>query len=107
MAATDATATPTAEESIGREGLRTAQVLFIHDKALPLLIVAIAQALTSLLVGFVLVFLFDAAKARGATTPRFARPLAAIGAVGAGVGALLVQISVMIGASDFASSSDH
>jgi hypothetical protein len=96
-----------AGESIGRPGLRTAQVLFIHDKAVPLLAVAVAQAIASLLIGVVLVFLFDAATARGATTPRFARPLAVGGAIGAAIGALLTQIAVMIAAADFASSGDH
>ena len=96
-----------AGENIGRPGLRTAQVLFIHDKALPLLVVAITQALAALLIGFVLVFLYDAATARGATTPRFARLLAAAGAVGVAVGALLTQIAVTIAASNFASSQNH
>jgi len=96
-----------AGQNIGRPGLTSAQVLFVHDKAGSLLVVAVAQALTALLVGVVLVFLFDAASARGATTPRLARLAAMFGAVGSAVAALMVQIGRMVGASDFASSADH
>ena len=74
-----------AGEDFGGEGLRTAQVLFIHDKRIPLLGASIVQALMVLLVGLVLVFLFDAARARGATTPRVARLLAMLGAVAGAV----------------------
>lgn len=96
-----------AGQSIGREGLRTAQVLFIHDKAFGLLVVAIAQALTALLIAYVLVYLHRAAADRGATTPRVARLLAMIGGAATAVGALVLQIAVMTEASSFASSSDH
>jgi hypothetical protein len=96
-----------AGQDIGREGLRTAQIHFIDDKAVPLLIVAIAQALSSLLIAWVLVYLHQAATARAATTPRFARLLAMIGGVASAVGALLLQVGVMIGAHDFVTSSDQ
>jgi hypothetical protein len=96
-----------AGQSIGREGLRTAQVLFIHDKAFPLLLVAIAQALAALLIAYVLVFLHRASTDRGATTPRVARLLAMLGGAATAVGALVLQIAVMSEASSFASSSDH
>jgi hypothetical protein len=96
-----------AGQSIGREGLRTAQVLFIHDKAVPLLLVAVAQAITALLIAYVLVYLHRASTDRGATTPRVARLLAMLGGVTSAIGALLLQIAVMTEASDFASSSDH
>ncbi|QEC47187.1 hypothetical protein FSW04_06010 [Baekduia soli] len=94
-------------QDFGGDGLRTAQVLFIHDKALPLLGASVVQALMVLLVGAVLVFLLDAAQARGATTPRLARLLAMVGAVASAVGALLLQIGVMTEASTFAGQSDH
>jgi hypothetical protein len=96
-----------AGEDIGREGLRTAQVLFIHDKAGSLLIVAVAQALAVLLIAYVLVFLHRAATDRGATTPKIARLLAMLGGVCSAVGALLVQIGLMVESADFANSSDH
>lgn len=96
-----------AGQDIGREGLKTAQVLFIHDKAIPLLIVALAQAITALLIAYVLLYLHRAAADRGATTPRVARLLAMVGGVASAVGALMLQIGIMIEASDFASSSDH
>jgi hypothetical protein len=96
-----------AGQSIGREGLRTAQILFIHDKAVGLLIVAIAQALTALLIAYVLVYLHRASTDRGATTPRVARLLAMLGGVATAVGALVLQIAVMTEAGNFASSSNH
>jgi hypothetical protein len=96
-----------AGENIGRDGLRTAQILFIDDHALPLLLVAIAQSATAVLIGLLLVFLFDASVARGGTIPRIARTLAIVGAGATALSALVLQIAVMISASDFASSADH
>ncbi|MCW2986248.1 MAG: hypothetical protein JWR63_3818, partial [Conexibacter sp.] len=96
-----------AGQSIGRDGLRTAQILFIDDHAPSLLLVAICQGLSSALIGVLLVFLFDASVARGANTPRLARLLALLGAAASALSAIVLQIAVMISASDFASSSDH
>jgi len=96
-----------AGENIGREGLRTAQILFIDDHAIPLLLVAIAQSATAVLIGLLLVFLFDASVARGGTIPRIARTLAIVGAGATALSAIVLQIAVMISASDFASSADH
>jgi hypothetical protein len=96
-----------AGQSIGRDGLRTAQILFIDDHALSLLVVALCQGLSLALIGVLLVFLYDASVVRGATTPRAARILAIFGAGAGALGAIILQIAVMIGASDFASSSDH
>jgi hypothetical protein len=96
-----------AGESIGRAGLRTEQILFIDDHAFSLLVVAICQGLSLALIGVLLVFLFDASVVRGATTPRMARILAMAGAGAGALAAIVLQIGVMIGASDFASSSDH
>jgi hypothetical protein len=96
-----------AGQDIGREGLRTAQVLFIHDKAIPLLLVAVCQAITALLIAYVLIYLHRASTDRGATTPRVARLLAMLGGITSAVGPLLLQIGIMTEASDFASSSDH
>jgi hypothetical protein len=96
-----------AGESIGREGLRTAQILFINDHALSLLLVAVCQGLAAALIGVLLVFLYDASAARGAATPRLARLLAILGAGASALSAVVLQVAVMISASDFASSSDH
>jgi hypothetical protein len=96
-----------AGESIGRDGLRTAQILFIDDHALSLLVVAICQGISLALIGVLLVFLFDASVVRGANTPRMARILAMLGAGAGALAAIVLQIAVMISASDFASSSDH
>jgi hypothetical protein len=96
-----------AGESIGRAGLRTAQILFIDDHALPLLLVAVCQGLSLALIAVLLVFLYDASVVRGATTPRMARILAMFGGAGGALSAIVLQIGVMIGAGDFASSSDH
>jgi hypothetical protein len=96
-----------AGQSIGRDGLRTAQILFIDDHALSLLVVAVCQGFSLALLGVLLVFLFDASVVRGANTPRMARILAIIGAGAGALAAIVLQIAVMIGASDFASSADH
>jgi hypothetical protein len=96
-----------AGENIGRPGLRTAQILFIDDHAASLLVVAVCQGLTSLLIGYLLIFLYDASVARGASTPRMARLLALLGGLGSALSAVVLQIAVMISASDFASSPDH
>jgi hypothetical protein len=96
-----------AGERAGQPGLRTAQVLFIHDKALPLLAATLVQAAMVLLVGFILVFLLRAAADRGATAPRMARTLAIVGAGASALGAVVLQIGVMTDASRFAGSSDH
>ncbi|MCW3001346.1 MAG: hypothetical protein JWQ20_644 [Conexibacter sp.] len=96
-----------AGENAGRPGLRTAQVLFIHDHAISLLLVAVAQAATAVLIGVLLLFLHDASVARGANMPRLARRLAILGAAATALSAVVLQIAVMISASDFASSADH
>jgi hypothetical protein len=96
-----------AGESIGRDGLRTAQILFIDDHALSLLVVALCQGLSLALIGVLLVFLYDASVVRGANTGRMARILAIVGAGAGAIGAIVLQIAVMINASDFASSSDQ
>jgi hypothetical protein len=96
-----------AGESIGRDGLRTAQFLFIDDHAFSLLLVALCQGISIALIGVLLVFLFDASVVRGANTPRMARLLALFGGAAGSLSAIVLQIGVMISASDFASSSDH
>lgn len=96
-----------AGESIGRDGLRTAQILFLDDHSAGLLIVAVCQAIALLLMGVLLIFLYDATVVRGGTPPRMTRPLAIFGAVAGAICAVVVQVGLTINASDFASSSDH
>jgi hypothetical protein len=96
-----------AGQSIGRAGLRTEQILFVNDHAISLLVVAICQGVSFALIGVLLVFLFDASVARGASTPRMARILAIAGAGAGALGTIAMGVGTMIGASDFASSSDH
>lgn len=96
-----------AGESIGRAGLRTQQILFLDDHAAVLLLIAVCQGLSLIAIGVLLLFLFDASVIRGATTPRAARFLAIVGGFVGGVCAIVLQVALMISASDFASSSDH
>jgi hypothetical protein len=96
-----------AGQDIGRPGLKTAEILFLNDKATALLLAAIGQALMTLLIGYVLLYLHDAATARGATTPRIARPLVLFGAIASAVANVGLQVAVMIRAHDFATSSDQ
>jgi hypothetical protein len=96
-----------AGQDIGRTGLKTAQILFYDDKAVPLVLVAVAQAITAAGMGYLLLFLLGGAQDRGAKTPRFARVLVLFGATATAVGALGLQLGVMIRAADFAGSSDQ
>lgn len=96
-----------AGQDIGRDGLKTAQIFFYDDKAIPLVLIAVAQAITAIGIGFLLVYLLDASTARGATTPRFTRIFVLFGAMATALGALVLQIGVMIRAHDFVASSDH
>jgi hypothetical protein len=96
-----------AGQPIGRDGLRTAQILFIDDHALSLLLVSVCQGISAALIGVLLVFVYDASIARGANTPRLARILAILGSAATSIGAIVLQVAVMINASDFAGASDH
>jgi hypothetical protein len=96
-----------AGESIGRAGLRTDQVLHIHDQASSLLVVAIGQALVLGLLGVVLLFLFGAATARGGVLPRPTRVLILVGATAGAIGTIGTQIAQTIAVSDFVSAADH
>jgi hypothetical protein len=96
-----------AGQSVGRAGLKTAEILFLNQKATALLLAAIAQALMTLLIGYVLIYLHDAATTRGATTPRVARALVLFGAIASAIANIGLQIAVMIRAHEFATSADH
>jgi hypothetical protein len=90
----------------GREGLRTEQILFYDDKASQLLIVSIVLALGALALILPLGYLYQAAKARRPQTPNVALVMAVTGPVMLAVSELVLQIDVMIKASDFVSAGD-
>jgi MFS family permease len=96
-----------AGEPIGRPGLGTDQVLYLHDHAAGLLFGALLQALVSLLTGVVLLVLLRSALDRGGRAPRLTRPLIFVGAGTAALGSLLLSVALVINAANFASSSDH
>jgi MFS family permease len=96
-----------AGESLGRPGLGTDQVLFLHDHTAGLLAGAVLQALVAVLTGFVLLVLLRSTLDRGGSAPRPTRILVIIGAAAAGLGTLLLSIGLAINTADFASSSDQ
>jgi len=96
-----------AGQRAGEPGLATPRLLFLHDKALALLGVAILQSLAVIALGALVIVLFRAAHGRGSTVPRVSHLLAMFGAVASVVGALGMQAAVMVKVSEFASSSDH
>jgi hypothetical protein len=96
-----------AGQPIGRPGLKTAEILFLNDKATALLIVAIIQALLIGAIGYILINLLRAALDRGGRAPAAARLLVLFGAVGGIVGALGLQIALMVQTHDFANSADQ
>jgi hypothetical protein len=91
----------------GEPGLATPRLLFLHDKATALLGIAILQSLAVLALGWLIVTLYRAAHGRGSTVPKISHLLAMFGAVAATVGAIGMQVAVMVKLSDFAGSSDH
>jgi hypothetical protein len=93
--------------SIGRPGLRTAQVLFYDDNATALLISAIALAIGALALIGPLTYLYQAAKARRPTTPNVGLVMAVAGPVALAVSELVLQIDVMTRAHDFAGAANH
>ncbi|HWH95994.1 MAG TPA: hypothetical protein VNT03_19180 [Baekduia sp.] len=96
-----------AGENLGRPGLGTDQVLYLHDHAAGLLGGAVLQALVSLLTGAVLLVLLRAALDRAGRAPRVTRLLVLLGAGAAALGTLLLAVALTINTADFASSSDH
>lgn len=90
----------------GREGLRTAQILFYDERAFRLLAAAVISALGALALIVALGYLYRATRARRPQTPQVAIVMAVSGAVMAAVGGLVLQIAVTIEAGDFASAGD-
>lgn len=96
-----------AGQRAGETGLATPRLLFLHDKATALLGIAILQSLAVIGLGWLMVALFRAARDRGSTVPRISHLLAMFGAVAGTIGALGMQIAVMVKLSDFVGSSDQ
>jgi len=66
---------------LDRPGLTSELLRYYDDTFLPFLAIAIAQGLSFIAYGAVLLVLVDAVTARGVKVPRVARPAAATGAV--------------------------
>src|SRR4051794_4903100 len=96
-----------AGEPLGRPGLGTDQVFYLHDHAAGLLGSAVLQALVALLTGAVLLVLLAAALDRGGRAPRPTRLLILFGAGANALGTLLLSVALTINTANFASSSDH
>src|SRR3954451_11679498 len=96
-----------AGEPLGREGLGTDQVLFLHDHTAGLLASAVLQAAVAALSGFVLYALLGFTLDRGGRAPRPTRLLLILGASAAALGTLVLAIGLAINTADFASAADQ
>src|SRR4051794_39612655 len=96
-----------AGEPLGRDGLRTDKLLFLHDHVAGVVIPGILSALAYVGLGLVLLQLLRMTLDRGGQVPRPTRVLVYLGAVLAPIGALAQAFGQAINAADFASSSDH
>jgi hypothetical protein len=92
---------------LGRQGLATERVLFIHDRTPGLLISVVLQALAYLGIGVVLLQLLRMTLDRAGRVPRPTRILAIAGPSLAALGVLVRMIGLVTNAASFASSSDH
>ena len=91
----------------GAEGLLTPTVLFFESKATEILIFAVLEALAFVGIGLFLGFLYRATKSRNPDFGRLALIVALVAAGLYAVGVLVLQISIVASASDFASGSDR
>jgi hypothetical protein len=105
--AVDAYQDAVGERPAGSTGLKTAQLLYTNDHALGLILVGIALALGSALMAPALAFLYRAAAARSARTPRIALYAALIGPIVVGVAGLILQVVIVVKANQFAGQSNH
>jgi hypothetical protein len=96
-----------AGEPLGRPGLASDRVLFLHDHAFGLLLSIALQALAYLAMGAVLLQLLRMTLDRGGRAPRPTRALALVGPPVAAIGGLVHIIGVVVNAADFASSRDQ
>jgi MFS family permease len=95
------------ESASGAPGLKTAQLIYIDDHSIQLILVAILLSLGSLLMIPILGYLHRASAARSTRATKLALIAALVGPVCVAVGGLILQIFICIKASDFASSPDH
>jgi hypothetical protein len=80
---------------------------YVGTHMVPFLIGAVLMGLGTLLTFAPLAYLYRATRARLDRTPRIAIIVAAIGAVGFGIGQIVTFTSYYLGARDFATGSDH
>ena len=91
----------------GAEGLLTPTVLFFESKATEILIFAVLESLAFVGIGLFLGFLYRAIKSRNPDFGRLALIVALVAAGLYAVGVLVLQISIVASATDFASGSDR
>jgi hypothetical protein len=87
--------------------LRTRQVLFFDDKAVQLVLVAVALGLAALLTAYVLLFVYGAIRARDERTRGYLRGIAIAGGLLVGLSTIAVNVGVAVEASSFASGEDR
>ena len=91
----------------GAEGLLTPTVLFFDSKATEILIAAVLESLAFVGIGVFLGFLYRATKSRNPDFGRLALMVALVAAGLYAVGVLVLQISIVAAATDFAAGSDR
>jgi hypothetical protein len=96
-----------AGEPLGRPGLASDAVLYLHDHAAGLVAAIVLQSLVYLAMGAVLLQLLRMTLDRGGRAPRPTRFLVLFGSSVAALGGLVRIGGLLANASDFASSSDQ
>ena len=96
-----------AGEPLGRPGLASDAVLYLHDHAAGLILAIVLQALVYVAIGVVLLALLRMTLDRGGRAPRPTRFLVVLGPALAAIGGLVRIGGLLANASDFASSSDQ
>ena len=91
----------------GAEGLLTPTVLFFDEKAAEILLFAVMEALAFVGIGLFLGFLHRAVKARNPAFGRLALIVALVAAGLYAVGVLVLQVSIVTAAQDFAAGDDR
>jgi len=91
----------------GAEGLLTPTVLFFESKSAEILLFAVMEALAFVGIGLFLGFLFRATKSRNPAFGRLALIVALVAAGLYAVGVLVLQISIVTSAQDFAAGGDR
>ncbi len=91
----------------GAQGLLTPTVLFFDEKATEILLFAVMEALAFVGIGLFLGFLHRAVKARNPAFGRLALIVALVAAGLYAVGILVLQVSIVTAATDFAAGDDR